>query len=298
MKRLAASALFIFICLTANALSAEELISPTKFTQLYSSKIKALKPGIAISKKADLELTISDDDGKEHHIFLDNAYLNYKNDPENLSQVIEKYELAGLSNLAGFDEVGESFSSIIPVIKHAGYVSEITQSLKQSGQDIAKFSLYHEALNKELIVLYAMDTEHNIRYLSESEVHDFKLAPGQLRQLAIDNLAAILPQLQTHGDQGLYMLIADGNYEASLLLADAIWTKENFAVDGDLVVAIPSRDVLLIAGSKSLAHLAKIAETAAKIHADAPYSITTQLFIRRDDQWQLFDPPAQVQDQQ
>jgi uncharacterized protein YtpQ (UPF0354 family) len=292
---LIAAALLVFAFLTNNALAAEKVITPTEFTRQYLSKIKALRPDIIVSTKADFELVFKDKDGNEYNFFLENAYLHYKNDPESLNRVLESYALSGLDTLAGFDKAGESLANIVPVIKHAGYIAEITQSLKQSDQDLTKLSLYHESLNPKLIVLYAMDTERNIRYMTETEISDLKLAPGQLRQLAIDNLAGILPLFQIHGDQGRYMLMVGGNYEASLLLADAIWTKENFTVDGDFVVAIPSRDVLLVTGSRSAENLVRIAGVAKKIHAEAPYNISTQMFIRRDEQWHIFSSPDQDQ---
>lgn len=70
------------------------------------------------------------------------------------------------------------------------------------------------------------------------------------------------------------MLVADGNYEASLLLADEIWQSKQIPVKGDYVVAIPSRDTLLITGSEDVENLAKIKELATSTAKDSPYRRT------------------------
>ena len=48
------------------------------------------------------------------------------------------------------------------------------------------------------------------------------------------------------------MLKAGGDYEASLLLFDDIWRDGQVKVDGDIVVAVPAKDVLLVTGSNNL----------------------------------------------
>ena len=57
---------------------------------------------------------------------------------------------------------------------------------------------------------------------------------------------------------------AGGNYEASLLLIDDIWSSGQVKVNGDIVVAIPTRDVLLVTGSRNRSGLKRVRELAAK----------------------------------
>ncbi len=141
-------------------------------------------------------------------------------------------------------------------------------------------------MNDELVVLYALDTETSIRFLSPEELDKLLPAEGRRAQ-AVENLCQTLPEMERHGSDGTYMLTAGGNYESSLILADSIWTKENFKVEGDLVVAVPSRDMLLITGSKNEAGLATVRERARAIAAEGPYSLTPCLFVRRSNEWQI-----------
>jgi uncharacterized protein YtpQ (UPF0354 family) len=52
------------------------------------------------------------------------------------------------------------------------------------------------------------------------------------------------------------MITAGGDYEASLLLFDDIWSGGQIKVEGDIVVAVPAKNVLLITGSQNRKGLA------------------------------------------
>jgi uncharacterized protein YtpQ (UPF0354 family) len=84
------------------------------------------------------------------------------------------------------------------------------------------------------------------------------------------------------------MMTAGGDYEASLLLDVGIWTGGQIKVDGEIVVAIPSRDMLLITGSNSQAGIAKISKLAEHTLKVAPYRLTSQLFVFRDGKFVPF----------
>ncbi len=107
-----------------------------------------------------------------------------------------------------------------------------------------------------------------------------------MRPLAIRNLLSILPKIEMHGQGGLYMMTAGGDYEASLILADGIWDGGQVKVDGDVAVATPARDLLLICGSRDSAAIAKVREIAAKTAKEASYRLTPALFVRRNGKFQ------------
>ena len=81
---------------------------------------------------------------------------------------------------------------------------------------------------------------------------------------------------------------AGGNYEASLLAVPDFWSKGQFKVDGEIVVAIPARDHLLITGSRNAEGLAKLREVAARVAQDIPQRITDTLFVFRDGRFVEF----------
>lgn len=85
------------------------------------------------------------------------------------------------------------------------------------------------------------------------------------------------------------MLIdAGGTYEASLLLADELWSGDQFKVDGDIVVAVPARDVLVVTGSHNRTAIARLRTLAAEL-ATGPYALTAVLYAWRGGKFVKFD---------
>src|SRR5262249_1282242 len=146
----------------------------------------------------------------------------------------------------------------------------------QTGKDGP--DLVTEDFNSELVIIYALDDPNRMRYLMTDELAGMER--GELRKLALENLLRIMPKTQMASDGTLGMMVAGGDYEASLLLFDNIWTDGTVKVKGDVVVAIPTRGMLLVTGSQDRAGLKRMREIVAK-NADGPYRLTTALFVYR-----------------
>jgi len=58
--------------------------------------------------------------------------------------------------------------------------------------------------------------------LREDDRKQLNMSWPALRQLAMTNLRRLLPEVKRHGDGPTFMLVAGGNYESSLLLADKL----------------------------------------------------------------------------
>ena len=80
--------------------------------------------------------------------------------------------------------------------------------------------------------------------------------------------------------------MSGGTYEASLLLFDSIWTDGQVKVNGDIVVAVPTRDVLLVTGSKNRKGLAALRKIATKFAAEGSDPISDKLFVYRDGRFE------------
>src|SRR4029450_9414253 len=102
----------------------------------------------------------------------------------------------------------------------------------------------YEDFSPDLIVVYAEDSPKNIRYLVPKDLELAKIDRAELRALACENLKRILPKIERHGTDGLYMLTAGGDYEASLLLLDSIWSGGPNDVQGAGVVAVSERALM------------------------------------------------------
>jgi uncharacterized protein YtpQ (UPF0354 family) len=86
----------------------------------------------------------------------------------------------------------------------------------------------------------------------------------------------------------VFLVAAGGDYEASLLLLDDVWSGGQIKVNGDIVVAIPARDVLLVTGSRDRTGVRKVRELATKLVAEGPYGLTDALFVYRNGRFTKF----------
>jgi uncharacterized protein YtpQ (UPF0354 family) len=175
----------------------------------------------------------------------------------------------------------------VPIIKDRGWVEDAKAMSKSRGFDPEE-SQVTEDYNDELVIVYAEDTPRNVRYFTRKDLDKAGVERSKLRALAIANLRRVLPKIEAHQGPVYSMYTADGNYEASLLLFDDLWDGD-IKVDGDIVVAIPTRDVLLITGSKNEEGIARLREIVDQITAEGTYTISSNLFVYRKGVFRRFD---------
>jgi uncharacterized protein YtpQ (UPF0354 family) len=273
--------LLITLYLVAPAEAAKGTLSPVAFTDLYVAALREQAPDVETRITGALKLSVEWRDSGQHQIFLDNAYTQYETEPADLEKILSTYITASLESIQSADD-GFDPARLVPVIKDGGYLDEIRSSLNSGDGGGEDLSLVHERYNDDLIILYAEDTPSNIRYFTEDAVEDLGLAESELRARAIENLRGLLPAIEMRGEDGTYMLTADGNYEASLLLFDDIWVSGQIEVRGELVVAVPARDMLLVTGSEDPGGLELIRSLVAEVMTSSAYRLTDRLFVYRD----------------
>jgi uncharacterized protein YtpQ (UPF0354 family) len=258
-----------------------EMLTPPAFTQEFARALARTRPSANVSVAGDLKLTIKETDGLVRNIQLNNAYNEYKLDPQRFDDLVATF--SAIFSQSASKEAELDRTRIIPVIKDRQWLDELHNTLKAKG--VAQQHLA-DRFNDELVIVYAQDDPNRMRYLTTQE--DFGLSREALRTLAIENLKRLLPKIEMRRIGGVGLMSAGGNYEASLLLIDDIWSGGQVKVNGDIVVAIPTRDALLVTGSRSRSGLKLVRELTAKFKAQGPYELTDTLFRYRDGRFTKF----------
>lgn len=107
-----------------------------------------------------------------------------------------------------------------------------------------------EQLAGELLITYVFDLPGMFRYVSAGDCTRLHLAPGDLRPLAAGNLTRRRSRPQIKPAASAAMFVLDGDLEASLLLVDHLWDQIGPQLPGDLIAAVPARDMLAVTGSQ------------------------------------------------
>jgi uncharacterized protein YtpQ (UPF0354 family) len=214
-------------------------------------------------------------------IYLDNLWSNCRRDPENRANEVERFlRIIATSDTDSDKELDKR--SIVATIKDEGYL-RISRQEDGSGP-----AFVHEHLVGDIWIVYAIDTPERILSLLKSSFEKLDLDLKDLRSLAVENLKCILPPIEQHGEGPLYMLTAGGDYVASLILFDELWNDLEATVDGEIVAAVPTRDVLLFTSSRSAEGICAMRERITALTETGGYLVSTSMLLRRSGRWIVF----------
>jgi uncharacterized protein YtpQ (UPF0354 family) len=254
------------------------------FTERVARAVLQAMPSANVAVNGDLQFVVRFPNGTSATSDLAKAYVSYKREPQHLDDIVQAQVSALME--AGGDANGLpklDRTRIVPVIKDRQWF-DVMQ--RRGREQTPPLDLVAEPLNGELVVVYAENRLGALRILSSrDDVGD----RARLREAALTNLSRILPKIEIRpGADGVLLVSAGGEFDASLLLADNLWTGGQIKVDGDIVVAVPAKDVLIVTGSHNAAGLARLRAAAAKF-AVGPNGLTSALFAYRDGKFVRFE---------
>jgi uncharacterized protein YtpQ (UPF0354 family) len=255
-------------------------LSESEFSEKFFAELKRKVKGLELVSINDLEVTTKLKNSDNYRHFLDNSYAEYKNEPKDLKNVIEKYTL--VSKELFLPEEPVKLERVVPIIKDKRYLIE-------SSKLVENFENTHvyEKYNSELYIFYAEDKENSISYLTKERIEELNIGIEKLKEKAIENLNSIVSKMESHGEKGYFMLTAGGDYETSLLLFD-IWNKENFPVDGELIIGIPARDIVLITGTNEKENIEKLKNSIGEINENGDHLVSDKIFIFKNGKFELW----------
>ncbi|MFT6200144.1 MAG: hypothetical protein ACJAQ2_001924 [Vicingaceae bacterium] len=256
-------------------------LSEKDFGKKYFDKLSKKVQGLKFISLEGLELRTKIDGQDEMRHLLDNSYAEYKNDSKDLDEIIEKYTNASKELFEPKEAV--SLDRIVPIIKDQRFINE---TLKLN-PDFEKDFLI-ERYNDELFIFYAENKETTIGYLKRDEIESLNVDFEELRKKAIQNLGELATKIERHGEDGQFMLTMGGDFESSLILLK-IWDKENFPVKGEVVIAIPARDLILITGSDDSENLEKVKAKVKEINETGDHVVSDRLFILKNDKFVMYE---------
>jgi len=280
----------LLLALTATTAQAgQQLDTAESFAAAFAATLLELQPECNPRVAGPLEVRFQAAGG-EQTAFLDNAYAEYRQAPDRRDAILAFYAQRAFDRPAVEQVSAADASRVMPVVRDAGYPKSAGETIAAQGGDPEKDGPLWEPLNEQLVVMYVLDHEHAISFLRADQLAPLGLKREELRARSVANLAAYLPQVEAVGGGGLFMLVADGTYEASLLLVDEYWAEGKLPVAGRLVVSVPSRDLLMVTGSDNAEGVARMREIAAEITAGGGRLISPELFVRRAGGWELLPP--------
>ena len=260
----------IGVLLNLGGCSGNKVMNEKKFTKYYLKVLEQQLPDIDFIILEDLVIASKNELETKH--FLDNAYITYKSNPAEIEDIVSQY-IKGL--MVVYEKQPIQKNRIIPMIKANDYL-DIIKSLNNDKEK--EMSILYEQYNSDLVIIYMEDTEYSLSSISTEDLKDLGIDKDTLFDFSIGNLKEILPEIQRVDENGYYYIVAGGTFEASLILLKTLWTKENFNVDGEFVVAIPCRDLLMITGSNNKDGIETLKSFAEKMYKEGDHNISPFLY--------------------
>src|SRR4029077_4888801 len=215
------------------------------FTERGARATMAAMPSAKVAVNGDLQFVVRYANGASASSDLAKAYKSYEREPQHLDDIVQAQVSALME--AGGDANGLpklDRARIVPIIKERQWFEAMQ---RRGGDKPPPGGRGPEPLNSDLVVVYAETRLGALRILSSRD--DVGDRP-RLRDAALTNLSRLLPKIEIRpGSDGVLLISAGGEFDASLLLADNLWSGGQVKVDGDIVVAVPAKDVLIATGS-------------------------------------------------
>ncbi|MEF7615655.1 DUF1444 domain-containing protein [Aquincola sp. MAHUQ-54] len=179
-----------------------------------------------------------------------------------------------------------SAGCLLPRIKHIAFL----QALRDAGVP-AEQQPATSALCGELLVTYAFDQPEQFVMATPGLLARTGIAPQDAAAVALTNLRRQLPEPKYFMKGGCIAAYTGGGLEATLLLLDDLWLDLQPRFRGDIVVAAPHRDRLLMCDSGDTQALATLRDDSRQFLAEADdgHGLSAQLMVRRGGRWQLLD---------
>jgi uncharacterized protein YtpQ (UPF0354 family) len=169
---------------------------------------------------------------------------------------------------------------VVPLIKDDSFFEQIDPGFHPAA----------ERLVADLSIVYAFDRPRSLDIMTEAERVALGVPAEDLRALAVKNLRRLVPEIRHHASGSGYVLLAGGNFEASLLLLDDLWTKLSADVSGELIACAPARDMSLYAGSATPGGIEDLRELAARVITEGGYSLSGTLLRWTGLGWEAYRP--------
>ena len=147
-----------------------------------------------------------------------------------------------------------------------------------------------EPLAGDVYVSYVLDFAERYEYVTPRRRAELGLSPRALRERATADLRGRQADLTLDWapDGKTVTIIVGGGLESGLALDDDLMEKLAHDVDGDLVIAVPAKDVLVASGTGDEDGLAELRGTVDRVWAAGGERLVTQdLLVRRGAGWEI-----------
>ncbi len=250
--------------------------SDEAFTAGLLGRFQAMDPGGAWVRKELLTLT----NGTELTVNLDRILGTCREAPESCSSEVDHFVQVAVDIAHNPGGAEATAANLVPVLRASSYLQQIPEAHRAS--------MINEPFAGDLRIYYMVDEPNAVRAAKESDLTALELRREQLPALGLANLARVLPAIDAPSCAGEPVQVwAMGNFfESSRLLQREPWASLASQANGNLVVAAPETNALIVACNPNPEMLAKLTGVAHGLWENGAHPLTPSLFKWSPSGWQ------------
>ena len=140
----------------------------------------------------------------------------------------------------------------------------------------------------DLSLIYYVESPTSKIFVNAQVLQDLGLEKYELLLQALENLQARLGKIERVGRGPTFMLRANSQDEACLMVLDQFWESIQAEVEGDLLVAVPAQACILFTGSKSKTGVIALQAAVRSMGGAGDLKLSDKIYVRRNARWQEF----------
>lgn len=263
------------------------LLNAREFSNMFRNVVHGVSPDIECEFTGELKLRCVTRDGAELYVALGNQYRNYIRAPESVDQIIEDYANAIRATLLVDVENNVPGDKYLPAIKRHTYIQN--DPLQWVRADVPYSPPMFFPINDELIAVFANVGETITVILSEEDFSEIEYDAELAFSRAKSRLNQTVQTIAIEPDGPFFWFYCEETNAANLLLVDYVWNDSRLGDLDQLRVAVPARDTLVACSVDSKEDEHRFRDLVQNLFATNPYPISTELFTKKNNEWQIVD---------
>ena len=137
-----------------------------------------------------------------------------------------------------------------------------------------------------LSVFYVLDEGEQFALVQNKHIREAGITIAQLNQYGVENLTKIADEVEMTENDGIIYFSGSGNFEASLLLVEKIWTEwlVEYCPHG-YIAAIPARDILVVCDRNDEKGITRLCDIVERVWPEGDHLLSKSLFCYERGNW-------------
>lgn len=202
---------------------------------------------------------------------LPRIIAKWENTKEQAIDEVVYYVKEALTVMNEEQEITGKERSVYPVIRSTSFPSESNEGIK----------LFYSEHTAETRIYYALDLGKTYRLIDEKMIEKEGWTKEQLKEIALFNVRSLKTSVKEDVVAGnvFYFLNANDGYDASRILNESLLQSFEEKIEGQMAVAVPHQDVLLIVDIRNDTGYDILAQLTMSFFASGTIPITALSFL-------------------